>query len=92
MPTSGGLDLSIVLAYTVGLILAYFVLRLLWTPAKVVLRLGYALVIGAAAIGAINLVGAYIGLHVPFNVLSVLGAGLLGLPGIVLVIALGGLL
>ncbi len=88
----GGVDLSVVLAYTVGLIVAYLVLRLLWTPARLLLRTAYALAIGAVAILLINLVGGLIDIHIPFNAASVLSAGLLGLPGIVLVVMLRNLI
>lgn len=88
----GGVDLTVVLAYTVGLIVAYFLLRLLWGPAKLLLRIAYALAIGTAAIGLINLVGGLAQFHIPFNAVSVLSAGFLGVPGIVLVIMLKNLL
>ncbi len=88
----GGVDLTVVLAYTVGLIIAYLLLRMLWTPARLLLRVAYAVVIGAVAIALINLVGGLVQIHIPFNAVSVLSAGLLGLPGIVLVLMLGNLL
>lgn len=91
MPAEG-VDLTMVLAYTVGLIVVYLLFRLLWLPAKFLLRATTAVIVGAVSIGLLNLLGPYVGLHVPFNALSVLGAGFLGLPGIALVIALNGLL
>jgi pro-sigmaK processing inhibitor BofA len=57
-----------------------------------VLRIAAAAGTGAVIIGVVNLVGGYVGLFVPFNALSVLSAGFLGIPGLVLVIALHTLL
>jgi len=87
----GGVDLTVVLAYTVGLIAVYILFRLLWVPAKLALRCGYALLVGVAVIGGLNLIGRYLAFHLPLNVVSVFTVGFLGIPGIVLVIALGSL-
>ena len=84
----GEVDFGLVLAYTVGLIVVYLLLRLLWLPARLLLRCVYALCLGTLALLAFNLVGRPFALHVPFNLVSVLGAGFLGLPGIVLLLAL----
>lgn len=84
----GGIDLSVVIAYTVGLIVLYLLFRLLWLPAKLVLRGAYAVLVGAMGILAFNAVGSYFSLHIPFNPLSVISVGFFGLPGIGLILAL----
>lgn len=83
-----GVDLSAVLAYTVGLIVLYLLFRLLWLPAKLLLRGLYSVCLGTLAILAFNAFGRHLGLYVPVNPLSVLSAGFLGLPGIGLILAL----
>ena len=83
----GGVDLSVVLAYTVGLIILYLLFRLLWAPAKLALRGIYAMGIGLGAIVCINLVGRYVAVNLPLNPLSMLTVGFLGLPGVILVLA-----
>jgi inhibitor of the pro-sigma K processing machinery len=85
----GGVDLSVVLAYTVGLIVLYLLFRLLWAPAKVALRCVYAMGIGLAVIVGANLVGHYVAFHLPLNPFSMLTIGFLGLPGVLLVVAVG---
>lgn len=85
-------DLPAIVAYATGLVLAYLLLRLFWLPARAVLRLGAAVALGAVAIGLINLVGSFAGIQVPLNAVSILGVGMLGIPGLLLVIALGTLL
>lgn len=84
----GDVDLSVVFAYTVGLIALYLLFRLLWVPAKLVLRCGYALLAGLAAIAALNLVGSYFAFHLPLNIFSAFTVGFLGVPGIALLVAL----
>lgn len=87
----GDVDFSVVLAYTVGLIALYLLFRLLWVPAKLVFRCGYALLVGLAVIAGLNLIGRHLAFHLPLNILSAFTVGFLGIPGIVLLIALRGL-
>ncbi|MDP2871251.1 MAG: pro-sigmaK processing inhibitor BofA family protein [Bacillota bacterium] len=84
----GGIDLSVVLAYTVGLIVLYLLFRLMWVPAKLLMRALYAVCAGTLAILVFNVFGRYFSLYIPVNPLSVLSAGFLGLPGICLILAL----
>jgi inhibitor of the pro-sigma K processing machinery len=84
----GGIDLTVVLAYTVGLVVLYLLFRLLWLPAKLLLRGVYSVAAGTLAILVINVLGSHFGVHIPINPLSVLSAGFLGLPGIGLIVAL----
>jgi inhibitor of the pro-sigma K processing machinery len=84
----GAIDLSVVIAYTVGLIVLYLLFRLLWLPAKLMLRGAYSLLVGALGILLFNAVGSYLSVHIPFNALSVVSVGFLGIPGIGLILAL----
>ncbi|MFO8059883.1 MAG: pro-sigmaK processing inhibitor BofA family protein [Bacillota bacterium] len=72
-----------VFAFLFGLLLLYVVVRLLYLPLRGLLLVLYNGLIGGAALWLINLVGSYVGLHIAINPLTALIAGLLGLPGVV---------
>jgi inhibitor of the pro-sigma K processing machinery len=55
---------------------------------KIVSRIVVNGLLGAAALILINLVGAALGFHLAFNIVSVYVAGFLGVPGIVLLVVL----
>ncbi len=52
------------------------------------LRLAWRAAVGGAAIWALDLVGASLGVHVGINPFTVLLVGVLGLPGLALLVAL----
>lgn len=58
------LNYSIILAYTAGIILLFFLGRLLLMPMKVVLKLVYNGLLGAIAIIAVNLAGSFLGFRI----------------------------
>ncbi|TDA68641.1 MAG: hypothetical protein D9V47_07765 [Clostridia bacterium] len=55
---------------------------------RLVLRLAYAMLIGALMVAGVNLVSPYLGIAVPLNWATMLMGGLLGLPGLAGVIFL----
>jgi len=82
------MDYTILLAYAVGLLLLYLAARLLYLPIKVIALLIYNSLLGGVMLWLLNLVGAYVGFHIPINLVSAPLAGFLGLPGIVLLVIL----
>lgn len=82
------MDYSVLIAYAFGLVLLYIIGRILFVPVKFVLRLLYNGVIGGVMLWLLNVVGAYVGLHVNINPITALVAGFLGIPGVVLLVAL----
>lgn len=82
------LSVTIITAYIIGLILVYIVARLLYVPLKLMLRLLVNGVIGLILLWGLNWVGEYWSLHIGINPLTALIAGFLGVPGVVLLIAL----
>lgn len=82
------MDLSVVIAYLLGLVILYFLARLLLIPLKVVARLIINGIIGGLMLAVFNLVGGYFGLYLAINPVTVLVAGLMGIPGVVLLIAI----
>jgi len=78
----------IVLAWIVGVLLILLLGKTLLLPLRIVLRFVINAVVGGIAILLINIIGSPFGFTVPLNPLSALIVGLLGLPGIILVVIL----
>lgn len=77
--------------YLLGAFAVYVLLRWLYRP---LLWLGVAvwrIALGGAAIWGLDFLARPIGLHVALNPASALTAGLLGIPGLALLVVLGGL-
>jgi len=55
---------------------------------KIVLKLIYNAVLGAIALIVINLIGGIFSFHIAFNIVSAFVAGVLGIPGVTLLIVL----
>ena len=58
-------DYNILLAYAVGLLLLYLAARLLYLPIKLVAILIYNGLLGGVMLWLLNLVGGYVGFHIP---------------------------
>lgn len=81
-------DFTVILAYAAGIILLFILGRSLVIPMKIISKLIYNGILGGMALIAINLLGELIGFTLPLNILTVFIAGILGLPGVVLLIIL----
>ncbi|MBM7615563.1 pro-sigmaK processing inhibitor BofA family protein [Alkaliphilus hydrothermalis] len=84
-----GLEINIILAYALGLILLYVVGWVLLVPLKLVGKLIWNGIIGGVCLLIFNFIGAYFGLNITINPLTALIVGFLGVPGLVLILALG---
>ncbi|MGE5572895.1 MAG: pro-sigmaK processing inhibitor BofA family protein [Bacillota bacterium] len=82
------MDASTVAAYAFGLFLLYIVAYILYVPLKMIVRLIYNTIIGGLLLWLVNLVGGVFGLSVAINPVTALTVGFLGIPGVVLIIAL----
>ena len=82
------INYSVILAYTVGIILLFILGRVLLVPMKVVLKLVYNGLLGAIALIAVNFVGGMLGFHISFNIITAFIIGTLGIPGLILLIIL----
>jgi len=85
MPTVLG-DFNVILAYVFGIILIYLLGRMFLMPIKLILRLVYNALIGGAMLWVLNYAGAHVGFNIAVNPITALIAGLLGLPGVILLI------
>ena len=78
--------MPIFVAYAVGIVLILVLGRILVFPLKVALKLVYNGLIGGLALWLVNLIGAPLGFTLPITVWTALLVGLLGIPGVVLLI------
>ncbi|HWR31353.1 MAG TPA: pro-sigmaK processing inhibitor BofA family protein [Negativicutes bacterium] len=80
------MPLPIIAAYAVGILLILLFGRILVIPLKMVLNLVYNGLIGGLVLWMVNLIGSPMGFSLPITVWTALLVGLLGLPGVVLLI------
>ncbi|HHT36607.1 MAG: pro-sigmaK processing inhibitor BofA family protein [Candidatus Wallacebacter cryptica] len=82
------MNVSIVFSYLLGLVILYFLARLMLIPLRVIARLLINGIIGGLLLATFNLAGSYFGLYLAINPITVLVAGLLGVPGVLLLAAI----
>lgn len=82
------MNVQAIVAYAFGLLLLYLIAQTMLTPLKYLGWLVWKGLVGGLALFALNFVGTYLGFHIGLNPISALTAGLLGVPGIVLLFAL----
>ena len=83
-----GLDIPVILAFAFGIIILYIVGRILFVPLKFVFRLLINGLVGGLLLWLINIVGEAFGFAIAITPVTALVAGILGVPGVVLLIAL----
>lgn len=83
-----GLELSVILAYALGLILLYIVGWILLIPIKLIMKLIWNGVIGGIMLLLVNMIGGLWGMAIVINPLNALIAGFLGVPGVILLLLL----
>ena len=79
---------ELVLSFAVGLALLCVIGYLLLVPMRLMWRLLAGGVMGALALGLVNLLGGLLGFSVEINPFTAMAVGFLGLPGAALVVAL----
>lgn len=83
------MELRVIVAYLFGVGLLYLIARLLALPVRIVVRLVVNVLAGALLLAVVNFLGRFVlGVYVPINPVTALVAGLLGLPGVALLVAL----
>ncbi len=70
------------------IIAVIIVARILAWPLKKILKLLLNIGLGLLMILLVNVFGSYIGLSIPFNAVTALVSGLLGLPGVIVLVIL----
>lgn len=65
------------------------VAKLLAWPVKKILKLAINIILGIIMIILVNTFGSTIGITIPFNIITALIAGILGVPGVIALIIIG---
>ncbi len=82
------MNYAALLAYIVGILILLLIGRALFIPMKIILRLVYNALLGGIIIVIINFVGKLIGFKIALNIVNALIVGMLGVPGLILIIIL----
>lgn len=80
-----GYDVFFALLFTLFLI--YIIARIMLKPIKLVLKILLNSFVGLIYLWVINLIGGFLSFHIGINLVTILIAGFLGLPGVLLLIA-----
>lgn len=81
-------DGSAAIAYAMGLVIIFILCRIFAKPLRWLLKLILNGIIGGLILAAVNFVGGFAGVSIIINPFSALLAGLLGVPGVILVVLL----
>lgn len=82
------IDWRIAVAYLLGVTLVYALARALLLPVRLAVNLLVDTALGVAAIAAFNLAGSFFGVGLPLNPVTAVISGILGVPGIAMLVAL----
>ena len=77
-----------IIGFLIGLLILYVVARLLVVPIKIIFKLILNAISGGIVLILFNLFGGLIGLNIEISFLSSVVVGLLGVPGIVVLLVL----
>ncbi|MDD2511199.1 MAG: pro-sigmaK processing inhibitor BofA family protein [Syntrophomonas sp.] len=77
---------NVIIAALFFLAILYIIAQVLLKPVKLLWKLAINSLIGLALLLISNYIGAYFQFDLPVNIITVLVAGFLGLPGIILLI------
>lgn len=83
-----GTEMGVFLTFGGALILIFLLGKALLVPLKVILRLLLNSMAGAVLIIVINFIGMNIGVMIPINMVNSLTVGILGVPGVVMLLLL----
>ena len=84
-----GLQASVLLTYAGAVLLLFLLGKIFLWPLKLILKLVVSSVIGGVILLAVNLAAGAIGLVlIPLNLITALGGGILGIPGVILLLVL----
>ncbi len=81
-------EAGILLAYTVGMFGLFIVVCMFIVPLKYAVRLLFNSILGGIAIIVINMIGKAAGIHISLNLLTAAAAGILGIPGVLMLLFL----
>lgn len=82
------MGIDVIFAYIFGIMMLFLVAKLLLIPLKIVWRLGINAIVGGIALLIINFIGGFFGLKIDINIITALVTGILGAPGVVMILIL----
>lgn len=82
------LDFNTIIVYLACIIFLFFIGRIFILPVKFILKLIGNSILGAILIFIINLIGSLFGFHIGLNIITSFIIGILGIPGVILLIIL----
>ncbi len=81
-------EINQIIALFFALLMLYLLARLLYLPVKMLIVLLGNMLVGGGLLALFNFFGAFFGLNLGINLLTALLVGLLGVPGIILLLVL----
>lgn len=81
-----GMEVGIFLAYAAGMLIVYLTGRFLLVPLELTGKILLNSIVGGLLIILLNWLGSGLGVFVPLNVFTALTVGVLGVPGLVMMI------
>lgn len=79
---------NVIVAYAIGLIMLFFVIRIFYTPIKIALKLVGNAIAGGVFLLFVNIVGGIVDIQLGINIFTALVVGILGVPGAALMLIL----
>jgi len=81
-------DLNFIVAFFFGILVIYLLARVLYFPLRLFFRFLLNAFAGGVLLVIFNFIGAFFGLQIGLNVVTALVVGVMGVPGIVLLLIL----
>lgn len=83
-----GLEMSVFLTFGGALILIFLLGKALLFPLKVLLKISVNSILGAVLLLIINFIGMNFGMMIPVNLVTAITVGILGVPGVIMLMIL----
>ena len=80
--------MPLVMVYTFGLFMVYVLAYILYVPLQYAMKLLTSILLGGALLWVTNILGSRLGFSVAINPVTAFVSGTLGIPGVVLLVAL----
>jgi inhibitor of the pro-sigma K processing machinery len=87
---AGGSDMpgiNVAIAAIVVVVILYFVLKMFLKPIQLLWKLALNSVVGLVLLMIFNYLASYFAFFIPINIITILIAGFLGVPGVLLLVA-----
>lgn len=82
------MDAKMLIVYIACIIGIFIIGKILIVPIKVIMKLILNTILGAILLYIINIIGASFNFHIGINLITTLVTGILGIPGVILLILL----